>query len=63
MSPTNLIVTKLDETSSFGSMISLLARFKKGVSYVTTGQSVPEDIMPASPARLARFLFEKRLGG
>ena len=61
LTPTNLILTKLDETSSFGSMISLLSRCKKGVSYVTTGQNVPEDIMPASPAKLARLLFERRL--
>lgn len=61
LQPTNLILTKLDETSSFGSMISLLSRCKKGVSYVTTGQNVPEDIMPASPAKLARLLFERRL--
>jgi flagellar biosynthesis protein FlhF len=61
LAPTNLILTKLDETSSFGSVISMLSRCKKGVSYVTTGQSVPDDIMPASPTKLARLLFEKRV--
>lgn len=57
----NLIVTKLDETACYGGMISLLSQLKKGVSYVTTGQNVPEDIQPATPAQLARLLFEKRL--
>lgn len=61
LNPTNLILTKLDETSSFGTVISLLSKSKKAVSYVTTGQNVPEDIMPATPMRLAQLLFDKRL--
>jgi flagellar biosynthesis GTPase FlhF len=27
------------------------------VSYITTGQDVPEDIEPANPARIARFVL------
>ncbi len=43
-----LIITKIDETKCFGNMFSLLYDIKKPVSYFSTGQEVPEDLIVAS---------------
>lgn len=51
-----LLFTKLDETSTYGIILDLAAATQKGVSYFTTGQSVPEDIELASLTKLARLL-------
>lgn len=42
--PNSLIFTKLDETSSFGQIISLSKYTNLPVDYITTGQKVPDDI-------------------
>jgi flagellar biosynthesis protein FlhF len=44
----SVIITKLDETSRIGNVISILAERGKTVSYVTDGQKVPSDIQRAS---------------
>ena len=44
----SVIVTKVDETMRFGSIIGTLSEKAKAVSYVTTGQKVPTDIRKAS---------------
>ncbi len=43
-----LIITKFDETSRVGNIISMLAGENLPVSYITTGQRVPKDFEPAS---------------
>ena len=43
-----LMVTKIDETKYFGNMFSLLYDVKKPVSYFSTGQEVPEDLIVAT---------------
>jgi flagellar biosynthesis protein FlhF len=43
--PDCLIFTKLDETASHGSIVSEIIRSGLPVAYVTTGQSVPNDIL------------------
>ena len=48
----SVIVTKLDETSSVGNVISALADAHKPLSYLCDGQVVPQDIAPASTLRL-----------
>jgi flagellar biosynthesis protein FlhF len=52
-----LILTKLDETESFGSLVAQLAAIGKPVSYLTDGQNVPDDIMRSDPDRLADLVF------
>ena len=52
-----LILTKLDETDSFGSLVKPLASINKPVSFVTDGQNVPDDIMVSDPDRLANLVF------
>jgi len=53
----SLIFTKIDETLSHGSMINQLLRFPHALSYLGTGQRVPEDIELATHKRLLAFLF------
>lgn len=46
------LLTKIDETLSYGSAVNLLLRHPKPLSYVTTGQNVPDDIEVASLQKL-----------
>jgi flagellar biosynthesis protein FlhF len=39
-----LILTKLDETSSYGSILNICKRTEAPIKFVTIGQNVPEDI-------------------
>jgi flagellar biosynthesis protein FlhF len=48
----SIILTKLDETTRIGNIISILSEHKKSLSYITDGQQVPQDIEPASVSRL-----------
>ena len=53
----SIVFTKLDESSSYGSIFNHAIRFKKPVSYLTTGQNVPEDIELATKERLVDLLL------
>jgi flagellar biosynthesis protein FlhF len=53
-----LILTKLDETSAHGPVLSLVARSGRPVYFVTAGQDVPRDIEVPAPARLATMLLD-----
>ncbi len=56
----SLIFTKLDETIHHGCMLNQLIRFNFPVSYMGTGQRVPEDIEPATQKRILSFLLPVR---
>ncbi len=47
----SVIITKFDETSRVGNIVSALDERKKPLAYVTTGQRVPQDFEPASVVR------------
>ena len=53
----SVIFTKLDESTSYGSIFNHSVRFKLPISYLTTGQNVPEDIESASRERLINLLL------
>ena len=57
--PDKIIFTKIDETASLGMIINLLRDKKYSLSYITTGQSVPDDIERAGAEVLATLLFKK----
>ena len=57
LSPRSLIVTKLDETRCLGSVYPFLSRSPVPVSYVTTGQRVPDDIEVAHPGKLSQWIL------
>ncbi len=52
-----LIFTKLDETSTFGPLLSTLARVKRPLSYLGTGQEVPQDLELATSRRVADLIL------
>ncbi|WZO98363.1 flagellar biosynthesis protein FlhF [Isosphaeraceae bacterium EP7] len=52
-----LILTKLDEADGLGGVLGLLAQADRPVSYITTGQAVPDDIEGADRSRLARLIL------
>ena len=52
----SVILTKLDETSLVGNIISLLAESGKSISYITDGQVVPQDIEMATKIKLLEKL-------
>jgi flagellar biosynthesis protein FlhF len=52
-----LILTKLDEADGLGGILGVLGQADRPVSYLTTGQAVPDDIEPADRARLARLIL------
>lgn len=54
----SIIVTKADEASSFGSLISAMDKTDIPISYITTGQNVPLDIQ-----RAGKTFFLKKLIG
>ncbi len=47
----SLIITKFDETTCVGNIISALDEKKKSLAYITTGQRVPQDFEFASAVR------------
>jgi flagellar biosynthesis protein FlhF len=51
-----VVLTKLDETMRIGNIISVLHERNKPFSYVTNGQSVPEDILRADRMVLLKTL-------
>ncbi|MDR6123739.1 flagellar biosynthesis protein FlhF [Bacillus sp. SLBN-46] len=54
-----LILTKFDETSSYGSILNIAFKYPYQLSYITNGQSVPEDITTVDATMLARYLLGK----
>jgi len=48
LNPDTMIVTKFDETKSFGNIFSLASETTLPLSYFSFGQEVPDDMMPAS---------------
>ncbi len=54
-----LILTKLDEADSLGGVLAVLGLSSRPVSYLTTGQAVPDDIEPADRKRLARLILRQ----
>ncbi len=54
---TSLVLTKLDEALGAGALLNVARRLKTPVSYLTTGQDVPDDIEPAQKTRMARLIL------
>ena len=52
-----LIFTKLDETSSYGNLYNMRMYTGASMSYVTTGQNVPEDIEVFDTQRIVKRLL------
>lgn len=55
--PERVLFTKTDETSSLGIILNVLFKKKIALSYLTNGQSVPDDIVPATADKLSELLL------
>jgi flagellar biosynthesis protein FlhF len=54
--PAKLLFAKLDETGTFGPILNLVVRTGKPVSFLSTGQQIPEDLEPATEERVLDLL-------
>ncbi|OOP70368.1 hypothetical protein BWZ43_00010 [Heyndrickxia oleronia] len=52
------IFTKLDETSTYGTIVNIMVQNKKGVAYLTYGQDVPDDVEVGSSQAIIKHIFE-----
>jgi len=57
LKPNRLLFSKLDEAVTLGSLLSVASRDKLPVSFVTTGQTVPDDIVRVDPAQFAHMVY------
>lgn len=60
LGPKHVIFTKLDEAVGFGVILNVLRSLDLSLSYLTTGQSVPNDIEIGSPRRIAELVLDAR---
>ncbi|UOQ47859.1 flagellar biosynthesis protein FlhF [Gracilibacillus caseinilyticus] len=51
-----LIFTKKDETSTYGSVLNMCLKYNTGVAYMTIGQDVPDDIEEMSIEKIAKLI-------
>jgi flagellar biosynthesis protein FlhF len=59
LAPTSVIFSKLDEAVSFGALVNVCGGLR--ISYVTTGQEVPDHMELGNADRLARLVLDGRL--
>lgn len=55
--PDRVIFTKLDESVGFGVMVNAARRIGIKLSFLTTGQEVPDHLEPGRPERLATLIL------
>lgn len=53
----NIIITKLDETTAYGSIYNISRIANKPINYITVGQNVPDDIKRSTKEELSRFIL------
>lgn len=56
-----ILFTKLDETRSFGNIISFAYKIKKSISYLSVGQNVPDDLICADDNYLIDCFMEQKI--
>lgn len=52
-----VVITKLDETTTYGAIHTILKESKKPLAYITTGQNVPDDIRVPSKKEIINLIF------
>ena len=60
--PSSLLFTRLDETACFGTAFSLSVRQGKPISFLGTGQEIPDAAAPATKERILSRLWPQTLG-
>jgi flagellar biosynthesis protein FlhF len=56
--PNRLLVTKTDEAAATGALLTLVRQSGLPIGYVTTGQSVPDDIVAVRASELATMIYK-----
>lgn len=59
--PNRLIFSKVDEAVSLGYILNVAYKTKLPLSYITTGQNVPDDIAVAEPKVIANLIYKEVL--
>lgn len=59
--PNRVILTKLDEAVNFGVVVNVARRLDTQLSFITTGQEVPDHLEQGHPDRLARMVLDNTL--
>ncbi|SDC44124.1 flagellar biosynthesis protein FlhF [Desulfurella multipotens] len=57
----SLLLTKLDETNTPGTMLNFAVKTKKPISYISFGQDVPDDIVKADPLSISSFIIKNTI--
>lgn len=58
--PRGLVVTKMDETNSFGPVYNIGVRSQLPYAYFSCGSRILDDLVPAAGSRLVQSLFTER---
>ncbi|SHF51974.1 flagellar biosynthesis protein FlhF [Ornithinibacillus halophilus] len=58
-----VIFTKLDETTQYGSMLNICLEKQTGIAYLTNGQDVPDDILNPSPSKISEMIVGESING
>lgn len=56
-----IVFTKLDEAVSFGVLLNIARKASKTLSYITTGQDVPDHVEVGQPRRIAKLILGEKL--
>ncbi|HEX7065309.1 MAG TPA: flagellar biosynthesis protein FlhF [Bacillales bacterium] len=56
LSPDRFVLTKFDETQSYGAAVNFWLRSGIAPAFLTNGQNVPDDLIRATPERIAGML-------
>ncbi|WP_156855438.1 flagellar biosynthesis protein FlhF [Oceanobacillus sp. AG] len=53
---TEMIFTKMDETTQYGSILSIALNNRIGIAYLTNGQDVPDDLVKPTPILISDLI-------
>jgi len=56
-----VIVTKVDEVSTYGNILNIRYFTQKPIAYITTGQNVPDDIEQFNPEQFAKLIIGSKV--
>lgn len=56
---TEMIFTKMDETTQYGSILSIALNNRIGIAYLTNGQDVPDDLVKPTPTLISDLIVEQ----
>lgn len=54
-----VIITKVDEATAFGTLVNVPVMTRKSISFMTTGQSVPDDIEAVTVDKIMNLLIKE----